>query len=429
MPSKLAILRNKLTADDMARHGTMMVVFTGLVGLLNYIYQLAMGWLLSPREYGILISLLSLLVIVSVFSLAVDTTVAKFVSSEYASDRLGRVNYLRKFFLKRALLLGSGLFLVLALLGPVISRFLNIDSNWYVWIVFASLVPGFAMYANLGTLRGLQRFLRFGVSGVIWALSKLGIAVFLVYMGLKVGGALSSFVPASLIALFASTYFLRDSARAGSESFKVTGVGCYSGLAFLAILAFAVLTNVDVVFARHYLTEVNAGTYSALSVMGKVIFFASSGIAIAMFPKTSRLFELGGGHENVLKRAVLLTLLLVGGLVLFYWLFPHFIIDVLFLGKYHGTGPYLFIYGLAMAFFGIANLLMYYLLSLNKTKVAYLLGAAALLEISLIVIFHANIAQIVNAILWSGAACLVLTAVFCLAVSHFHNNTRLERSS
>jgi O-antigen/teichoic acid export membrane protein len=426
MLNKLTLIKDKVMADDMNRHGTMMVAF-GLIGaFFSYMYQLAMGWLLTPEDYGIVISLLALLVIVSVLGSTIETTVTKFVSKE-SVVKLGRANYLWKYFLKRTFLLGLAMFVVLALLSPLISRFLNIGNNWYPIILFLSLVLTFAVCANQGTLRGLQRFLPLGISGTLMAFSRLVIAVGLVYLGFKVSGALLSFALAAVIAFLVSTYFLRDLATVGNEKVKVSGVHSYTGLAFLALLAFVVLTNVDVILAKQYLSAVDAGNYSAISVMGKLAFFIPGGIAIAMFPKTSQLFESGGVHSAVLRKAMLFTLLLAGGMVIIYWLFPQFVVNILFLGKYPAAIPYLFKYGLAMAFFAVSSLLMFYFLSLNLTRVAYPFIAAVLLQLCLIILFHSSIGQIVNIMLICGASSLVLILLFHLRMRNdLSNNARLQ---
>jgi len=416
MLNNLALIKDKVIMDDMTRHGIMMVAFAVIGAFLSYMYQLAMGWLLTPEDYGIVISLLALLVIVSVFSSTIETTVTKFVSKESASNKLGRVNYLWKFTLKRTLLLGLAIFAVLALFSPLISSFLNIGNNWYPIIIFLSLVLTFGVCANYGTLRGLQRFLPLGISGTLGACLKLAIAVGLVYMGFKVSGALLSVALAAVIVFFVSTYFLRDLPKVGNEKVEVRGVRSYTGLAFLALLAFAVLTNIDVILAKQYLSAVDAGNYAAISVIGKLAFFIPGGIAVAMFPKTSHLFEVGGVHRLVLRKAILLTLLLAGVVVIIYWLFPQFVVNILFMGKYPDAIPYLFKYGLAMAFFAVSSLLMFYFLSLNRTRVAYLLIGAALLQLCLIILFHSSIGQIVNVMLICGASCLVLILPFYLKV-------------
>jgi len=104
----------------MTRHGMMMVTFAILAGFFMYLYQLSMGILLDPQQYGILFSLTSLFAIITVFSQAINTTVAKFTSKLRAEGRLGGVNYLWHFFLKRTFLIGIATFALLAGLSPLI---------------------------------------------------------------------------------------------------------------------------------------------------------------------------------------------------------------------------------------------------------------------------------------------------------------------
>ena len=427
MSNRFIAIKDMIMTDAMTKHSIMMLAFSLLGILLNYIYQLAIGWLLTPEDYGIVISLLSLLVIFSVFSITIDTTITKFVSKESARNKLEKVHYLWRFALKRTFLLGLAIFIVLALLTPVISRFLNSGNNWYPIILFFSLVLTFALQANFGTLRGLQRFWELGISGSLLVFLKLIIATVLIYMGFRVSGALLALTLSCVIVFFLSTYFLRDLFTAGSEKVKVSGVRSYTGFTFLVLLAFTMLTNVDVILAKHYLSAVDAGNYSAISVMGKVPFFVPGAIAIVMFPKTSQLFEMGGAHSSVLRKAMLLTSLLAGGVVIIYGVFPQFIINVLFLGKYSTTSPYLFRYGLAMAFFAVSNLLIFYFLSLNRTMVAYPLLGAMLVQVILIVLFHNNIDQIVSIMLLSSVICLMLMLFFYLRMRNdISHNARIQ---
>ncbi|MFQ5917794.1 MAG: polysaccharide biosynthesis protein, partial [Candidatus Binatia bacterium] len=122
------------------------------------------------------------------------------------------------------------------------------------------------------------------------------------------------------------------------------------------------------------------------------------------------------GHRSVLRKAMLLTLLLAGGVVMIYWLFPDFIVNFLFGGKYLFTIPYLFKYGLAMFFYALSFLSLNFFLSRNQTKVAYAFLIAMLIEIGLIISFHDSIAQIVDIMLISGALCLTFMLPFYLRV-------------
>lgn len=412
--NKLISIADKVKTDDVLRHGLLMVAFSLIAGLLNYLYQLSMGILLTPAQFGTLYTLLSLLVVISVVSRIFQTSVTKFASRFKVLNNLGGVNYLWRFFLRRTILLGAAAFLALSLLVTPISRFLNIDNNWYLIILFFSFVLALIIPVNYGVLRGLQRFLPLGFSMSLRALLRLVFSVVLVYLGFAIYGALLSLLISYLIVLIITLFFLKDLPASSQERVNVSDLRSYMGLAFLAITSYTMLTNVDIILAKHYLSPESAGNYSVISLLGKIARFAPAGIALAMFPKTSELFEAGGRYGAVLLKAVLLTLLLGGGIVILYWLFPESIMSFLFSGKYLFAVAHLFKYGLAMFFFALSWLLMNYFLSVNEMKVAYPFLGVALLQIFLINFFHSNIGQIVNVMLISGVLSLVLILPFFL---------------
>lgn len=131
MVNKLSFVKQRLVTDDMTRHGMIMVTFAILAGFFMYLYQLSMGTLLGSQQYGILFSFTSLLTIIMVFSQAISTTMAKFTSKLRAEDRLGGVNYLWHFSLKRSFLISMGVFVLLAGLSLLaifaITMFTNVD--------------------------------------------------------------------------------------------------------------------------------------------------------------------------------------------------------------------------------------------------------------------------------------------------------------
>ena len=139
MSSRLASIKARIMTDDMTRHGTIMVAFGLTAGLLNYGFNVTMAIMLTPAQFGTLSSLLSLLVILSIFSSAVNTSITKFASTFKAQGRLDKISYLWRSYLKRTLLIGLGGFLLLSALSPLISNFLNIENMPIAVITFAFL--------------------------------------------------------------------------------------------------------------------------------------------------------------------------------------------------------------------------------------------------------------------------------------------------
>ncbi len=413
---RLILLRRKLVADDMARHGMLMAAFVAMAGLFDYLYQLSMSIMLTPEQYGTLFSLISLFMIVSVCSQGVQTSIAKFSSKFKAENKPARINYLWRVSLKRTIFIGLLLFIVLVLLSPLVSGFLKVDNNWYSIILFSCFILAFALPVNWGVLQGMQRFWSLGFSRVLWSFLKLSLGILLVYLGFAIYGALLPLLLTTIIVFLLTLFTLKSLTLAGNEKVELVGLSSYTGLALLAIACFAVLTNIDVILAKHYLSPENAGNYSAISVLGRIAFYAPYGVAIAMFPKISELFEKGAEHRSVLRKSMLLTLFIAGGVIMVYGLFPNFVVTGLFGGKYPFITPHLFRYGLAMLFFAVSFLLINYLLALNQTKVAYALLATTAFQVGLIVFFHSGIAQIVDIMLMTGILSTVIMLPFYLKV-------------
>ena len=414
MLDRLNRVKERIRSDEMARHGLLMAGFGFAAGFFNYLYQLGMGRMLQPEDYGILMSLVNIFLIISIFALTFRTVMTRYVSRYQAEGRLDMSGYLWRLYQKRTLILGVVSFVVLGLLSPPIAGFLNIDQYWLPVIVFSTLIFAFALPVNYGTLNGLQRFVPLGACNTLQAMLKVGFGVLLIKLGCGLAGGLLAFLLAFGIVFFITLYLLRDLPKSGSQRMEISGLGAYAGLAFVAILAFSMLTNVDVVLVKHFLDADTAGNYAAIAVLGRAALFVPMGIALAMFPKTSGCLETGVSHRPLLLVSMLLTLVSVGALVVLYWLFPDFFVNLLGTDKYTLAAPHLFRYGLAFLFFSLSYIMVNYFLSLDRTRVAYPFMAVALLQVVLILYFHADIGQVVNVMLVTGALNLISMAFFYL---------------
>jgi len=392
----------------MARHSLLMIIVGLAAGLSGYLYQLAMGILLTGPEYATLLSLTSLLLIVSVLGDTITLTVAKQTSKLKSQGRLGAVNHTRRRFLKWTTFIGILTFVLAAAFSPLLTGFLNSDSSLYPILLFSSLALAFPLSSDWGVMQGLQAFFPLAAARVVWALARPALAVLLVGIGLGLSGGLAA-VPLSYAVAFVVTVIaLRSLSRAGKETVETEGAGTYAGYTILALLSITMLANIDVVMAKHYLPPDDAGSYSAISVLGRICFYAPMGIALAMFPKTSDSFESKGSHQTLFKKAVFLAVLIVAPLCVVYALFPSPIVHFLFSDKYSSVSPNIFMYGLGMSFLSLSYLTMTYFLSIGRTRVVYPLVASTVLQMVLITLFHSSIEDLVHALVISGAVSLAL---------------------
>jgi len=397
--------------QNLTKHGIIVVASTMAVNFLNYLYQLLMGRFLSVEDYGILYSLLSLLYIINVGGTALQTSLARYTSKLKAHGKYGKIRYLWESSYRGTILIGILSFVFISLLSSVVSQFLNISNSLYVVLLALFLVLSFVLPANMGVLIGLQEFVKFGSANVFWALLKLVFGVLLVLAGFGVSGGLISLSLANLLAFLATFLIIKNLLTVKLEHFDFKGIYSYSTLALVTGFSFTTMTYADVLVSKHYLDPTSAGGFSALSVLGKIVFFASSGIALAMFPKTSENFEKNKSHSALLSKALAYTVLIGGFATILFLLFPTFIVELMFGNKYPSIVPYMFGYGLAMLLFSITGLLSNYALSIHRTKIAYFMFLALLVELSLLYSYHSSLQDITNAMLLSGASAIILMIV------------------
>jgi len=407
------IIKDGLKANSIGQDSLIMVISAFLANIFVYIYQLSMGILLEPPEYGILLSLTALLIIISMFGDTITLIMSRLTSKYKAEARLAAINYVWYRSLKYTFIIGVLVFAIAAGLSPLISRFLKINNIGYLLITFSSWIFAFSLSGNWGVMQGLQRFLSFGLNRVLWALLRPAFAIILVSLGFGLIGGLAALPISYAVALIITfLLLLRNLSHAGKERVNLDKTYSYAGLTLLAIFSITMLVNIDVVLAKHFLTPIDAGRYSAVSVLGRISFYAPMGIALAMFPKTSESFEISGRHHRLFITSVLLAILIVGTICLAYALFPRPIVDLIFSDKYLIIAPYIFKYSLGMSFLSLSYLAMTYLLSIGRSRVAFILLAAMLSQLGMIGLFHSDITQFVNIMFISGILSLVLVLLF-----------------
>ncbi|MFH1639332.1 MAG: hypothetical protein ABIB93_03350 [Chloroflexota bacterium] len=112
---------------------------------------------------------------------------------------------------------------------------------------------------------------------------------------------------------------------------------------------------------------------------------------------------------------MLLACLISGSVLLAYGLFSNLIIRFLFGSKYPLAAVYLKTYSLSMALLGFSHIMMRYFLSINQTKVSYMLITVTIVQITLMTLFHASISQMVNIMFVTSILCLLCQLPFHLS--------------
>lgn len=379
-----------------------LVVGSLIANIFNYLFNLSMGRLLSPADYGILASIIAMINIILVLPTTITIIFTKF-SASYAGQ--GKEELLSVLLRKGTISSGIvGLFLsiVYLIFSPQISNFLHIQNITLIYIVSIVLFFNFLSAVANGALQGLLKFFAFSVAYSLSTFSKFILGVFFVLAGLKVLGSVFAIVSASILGyVFAAIPLLKYFLVKKEKNLVIPNLNkqlfTYGVPVLLAWLGITSITYIDTILVKHFFAPIAAGQYAALSLMGRTIFFIVSPIVMVFFPLIAQKKE----RKEDLLGTILLSVFLVGVPVIFlsavFYLFPGLIIRIFFPAEiYKSLAVYLGPFSIFIILYTFSWLLNSYYLSVGKLLVFVFTLAAAVLEVLLIIIFHQNIQQIIN---------------------------------
>jgi len=404
--------------DDFTKHIGFVFIASMVVNLCNYLFHIFMSRSLGPIDYGIMVSLFSVFMIISVPAGVLQTVTTKYASNFKAKGEPAKIKVLLHHLITRVSLFGIGGFILFTLLSGYIASFLHIPSRLPIVLVAVAVALGIICPVLLGTLLGLQKFLYFGTDMIIGGVGKLFFGILLVYMGLKVNGALLGLAMGSLAAFLFAVFLLRRQFSSDQTdcNFSLSPIYGYFFPVGLMLLCFMLLTNIDLVLVKHFFNPSQTGHYAAASIVAKIILFLPGAIAMVMFPKTSELHALSKESKPVLKKSLLYTTVLSGGVLLLYLTIPSLIVKSLFGSQYIPTIPLIGIFGLAMLFFSLTNILLFYQISVHQLKFLKILVVATIAEVALIFLFHGSLIQVILILAVVSLSLFLLNSYYVFAL-------------
>lgn len=260
------------TGRALAAAGTVAVA-TSLANVLGYVLTVVGARLLGPEEFGAFGALLALVIVGTVAAMAVQATSAQTVARGEPVVPAVRSG------LGLAGVVGAGL----AALSPVLASFLQLSSVVPVVAAAVAIAALTAAAPALGIVQGAERFRALGV--LVAAQAALRVAGGLVGMAIwpTAAGALVGMAAGLVIAWVLAWSVARPPIGLGAN--EPVGPTVRSTLfSGGMLLGFVVLTNADVVLARHVLSAEASGLYAAGSIFAKIAFWLPQFVPLVVFP-------------------------------------------------------------------------------------------------------------------------------------------------
>lgn len=362
-------LLGKIKTDSVFRN--YILFFVGSIGIafLNYIFHPILGHLLAPADFGELQAFIALVgqsaIIFGAFSVV---TVNITANTDDVRERNAILSELQKI----ALVAGFFVLCILLLTLSSVQEFFNFNSSFVLLALAASLpLSAMSTFRN-GFLQGSGDFTRLSIGGVLSAGSKIIFAVALFYFGFGVTGSILGIVLASSVSFVYLLYVTRNSLELklksdvlALKSGSVKKELKYGVLVFFATSLIIVLYTTDVLIAKRSFTSEEAGLYSGISAIAKIIFFAIAPIAGILL---SVIKVKNSYNENITilgkALAVAVTIGTVG--VFTFYLFSGTIVKLMIGEAYVPYAHLLPEIGIVMFLASILNILLTYYLALRR---------------------------------------------------------------
>jgi O-antigen/teichoic acid export membrane protein len=356
------------------RHGVIMWAAMILAGGLDYAVNVLAGRWLQPVEYGIFVCVAAILQVLLYWAISIRNVVA-FYTAELSvqSDSFNQVGAFVQRAWRWAWQWGVVATALMVLISPFLARLLRLPNPWPLWAASPVMLLFFVRPVTDGTLQGMQVFAGFGVVQVTQAVLRLLFAAGLIWLGCQAVGAIVALPLASTVAVVLGLYRLRPYFQARGEVVARSESWHYSSYTLLGLAAFGVLANLDALFVKHFFSPRLAGNYAPVVTLAKVSLFLPLAVGIILFPKAVQRRATGRDARPVLFLA--LTGALVPGLVLtiFYFLFPGWLVRIIFTDAYANPGIVLALASLAASLYAGLNIWLNYALSLERPTFIYAL--------------------------------------------------------
>lgn len=301
------------------KHGSLMVVGTFVGALCNAGFHMVVGrpQVLSNGEYGSLVAMFGIILVVSTPMLALQNTLAHYtaelVKAGRRSEAMGLFLHWVRLFAVLSAAIVAGAFVFRA---PLAAFWGGVDPRVIV-LTFMVMAATLWMSLFFGLLQGVQAFSWLAWAPQAWGVTRLVLgAVFTIFLSATALAALAAQGFGVLVVLGLCLGAVRTldlplgrAAERPRETYR------YLGSAFVCLAGYAVLMNLDTVLAKHYFDSETVGLFAKAATIARIAVFLPVPIATVLFPKVTSTGDLSDESWGLLGRALAFAGLLIAAVV------------------------------------------------------------------------------------------------------------------
>ncbi len=398
--------------------GGFLFISTLIVNIGNYGLNLLLGRFLGPEEFAAANILTTIVLVLSFTALGFQLATAKFVATYKAEDLHDKLDSFITWIKKYALIFSVSVSFLLILCQEGISSYLNFASSGPLIMLFVAIPLYIDMSVSRGYFQGTNQFKKLAYTYIAEMLARLLVTGVLVYtcLSLQQTWAIEA-ISIGFIAAFASAAYLGKVST--FNIFKATNfaqsnkVFLFLGIVAMYEFSQIIINNSDVILAKHFFENKEAGLYASLALIGRVVYFATWTIVTLLFPMVIEKEKKGEPHSHLFWSSVGVVTLFGAFITLGCYFFDLWIVSILFGEAYLSTAPLLWKYAVATTLFSCANVFVYYHMSLENYTPVFISLAIGIIQIIGIYYIHSNMESIIK-------VQIILMAIMFVTMSIYH---------
>jgi O-antigen/teichoic acid export membrane protein len=392
----------------------LILFFGGLVaGVGGFVYHAIAGRILGPEIYGEVAFLIAVYAVGTGPALILIVVLARYVAMLTARGDPG----VRSLFTRTVRLIAIPcLFFILltVLFAHSIAAYAHVGSTIPILVLGFSIALIWQVAIPRGILQGLQRFTALSLNLSLELVVRTVVVFLLLRAGYAVSGAMAAVFVGLAFVFCLGLFSLRDHFRGHvGQRVRLRVMAGFSLTATAGIIGVLILYNQDVILAKHFLSDHDAGIYGGLNKIGTIVYFLTLSVSQVLFP---RVVEAVAKEQNpgrlLLSSAGILAALGACALVVFA-IVPQLVVGILFGPSFSDAIPFIFPVGLIGLALSLDNLLVQFFMAVHDRVFVPILALGVVVEGVLIFLFHAHVGEVVIDVLVALVGLLALLTARC----------------
>lgn len=376
-------------------------IFGGIIGLINYLFNIFIARFTSENIFGLYSTAIGVIYLIQIPALSIQNALTKYVGRTEKGD----INKLKV----KSLIIFGIIGFSLAFLLYSSSSFFTENMEETVKTIFPlsiTLLLAFLSPISKGILLGKERIALVNVILLLETILRFGIG----YLAIKLDGNIQLLILANALPAFFSLMVTIPFLKSPKSHKKNIDISYREILLMMgSLFLLSVPYTLDLVLTPAPLKA----QYGALSLTGKLVYFAAITVASVMFARLSN----QKSKKNDLKTVgitIFITFLIGIVASVFLFIFKDLIIDLAFGGRYAEISIYFVVFGLIMTAYATVYMLANFFFARDSYWYMIILLIITILQITLFKFSVTDLFSIVKNQVIVYSLLLVLTILYFL---------------